>query len=105
MKNPAEKMCVPSFLDLRWIEDEVAVEATAQYGSLLLISLTEHPLIFLTCLLTEKGRCTLNSPCSLVFVTSLKLGLESLSPHSTATDAPEMKWLSFKKSRWKHVSQ
>ncbi|KAL3525819.1 hypothetical protein ACH5RR_014191 [Cinchona calisaya] len=89
VKNPAEKMCVPSFLDLRRIEDEVAVDATAQYGSLLLISLTEHPLIFLTCLLTEKGKCTLNSPFSLVFVTSLKLDLEFESPHSTATDAPD----------------
>lgn len=88
VKNPAEKMCVPCFLDLRRIEDAVAVEATAQYGSLLFISFTEHPSIFLTCLLTGKGKCILNSPCSLVFDTSRKLGLASLPPHSTATDAP-----------------
>lgn len=62
MKNPAENICFPSFLSLRWMEDEVAEEATAQNGSLLLISFTEQPLIFLTCLLTEKGKCTLNSP-------------------------------------------
>lgn len=30
VKNPAEKMWVPGFLDLRWIDDEVAVDATAQ---------------------------------------------------------------------------
>lgn len=64
-KNPAEKMCVPFFLDLSLKEDEAAlVDASAQCGSLLLISLAEHPV---TCLSTLKGRCTLNSPCSLVF--------------------------------------
>lgn len=67
VKNPAEKMWVPSFLDFKCSEDEVAVEATAQFGSLLFISFTEHVLIFLTSLLTENGRGILNSPCSSVF--------------------------------------
>ena len=88
VKNPAENMWVPCFLDLRWSEDEVAVEATAQYGSLLLINFTEHPSIFFTCLLTEKGKCTLNSPCWSVFTSLWKLGFEVAYLHSTATDAP-----------------
>ena len=88
VKNPAENMWVPCFLDLRWSEDEVAVEATAQYGSLLLINFTEHPSIFFTCLLTEKGKCTLNSPCWSVFTSLWKLGFEVPYLHSTATDAP-----------------
>lgn len=88
LKNPAEKMCIPSFLDLRRRDDEVAVEATAQYGSLLLNNFTEHLLIFLTCLLTEKGKWTLNSPCSSVFTSLRKLGFEFSSLHSTETDAP-----------------
>ena len=90
VKNPAEKMCVPCFLDLRWSEDEVAVEATEQYGSLLLMRFTVHPSIFLMCLLTEKGKWTLNSPCLFVFTSSLKTGFEVLPYlHSTATDAPK----------------
>ena len=88
VKNPAENMWVPCFLDLRWSEDEVAVDATAQYGSLLLINFTEHPSIFFTCLLTEKGKCTLNSPCWSVFTSLWKLGFEVAYLHSTATDAP-----------------
>jgi hypothetical protein len=67
VKNPAEKMCVPWFLDFRGSEDEAAVEATAQFGSLLLISFTEHPSIFFTYLLTEKGKWTLNAPWLSVF--------------------------------------
>uniref|UniRef100_A0A7C9DU55 Uncharacterized protein n=1 Tax=Opuntia streptacantha TaxID=393608 RepID=A0A7C9DU55_OPUST len=67
VKNPAEKMCFPRFLSSRWIADELAVEATAQYGSLLFTSFTLHPLISLTCLLTEKGRTTSNFPWLLVF--------------------------------------
>jgi hypothetical protein len=30
VKKPAENICVPSFLDLRRSDDEVAVDATAQ---------------------------------------------------------------------------
>jgi len=56
VKKPAENICVPCFLDLRWSDDEVADDATAQKGSLLLSNFTEHPLIFFTCLLTEKGK-------------------------------------------------
>lgn len=90
MKNPAEKMWVPCFLDLRCNTlDEVAVAATEQYGLLLLISFTEHPLILFTCLLTEKGRSTLNCPWLSVFASCLKVELEPESLHSTATDAPE----------------
>lgn len=71
MKKPAEKMCFPLFLSLRWIGDELPVDddddddvdATAQYGSLLFTNFTLHPLISLTCLLTENGRATLNLPC------------------------------------------
>jgi hypothetical protein len=89
VKSPAENMWVPCFLDLRWSEDEVAVEATAQFGSLLPINFTEHPSIVLTCSLTEKGRRTLNSPWSSVFTSFRKLGFEDVAPlHSTATDAP-----------------
>lgn len=62
MKKPAEKTWAPSFLDLRYKFDDVAVAATAQYGLLLLINLTEQPLILFTCLLIEEGKCTLNSP-------------------------------------------
>lgn len=90
VKNPAENMCNPCFLDLRWSEDEVAVDATAQYGSLLLINFTEHPSIFFTCLLTENGNWTLNSPLLSVFTSFRKLiSFELSSLHSTATDAPE----------------
>lgn len=90
VKNPAEKMWVPSFFDLRWSDDEVAVEATAQYGSLLLTNFTVHCLILSTCLFTEKGRWTLNSPRSLVFATLWNLEFGCLfSPHSTSTEAPE----------------
>lgn len=64
VKNPAEKMCVPFFFDLSWKEVVVVVDASAQCGSLLLISLAEHPM---TCLFNLKGRCTLNSPCMFVF--------------------------------------
>lgn len=94
MKNPAEKMCVPCLLDLSWSDDDelLAVDATAQYGSLLLNNFTEHPLIFFTCLLTEMGKPTLNSPCSSVFASSRKLGFDSPSLHSTATDAPANKF-------------
>lgn len=88
VKNPAENMCIPCFLDLRWSEDEVADEATAQYGSLLLINFTEHPSIVFTCLLTEKGKWTLNSPCLSVFTSFRKLGFVFPSLHSTATFAP-----------------
>ncbi|CAL8140546.1 unnamed protein product [Prunus armeniaca] len=91
VKNPAEKMWVPCFLDLRCSEDEVAVEATAQYGSLLLINFTEHPSIFLTCLLTEKGNWTLNTPWLSVFTSVWKLGFELPSLHSTPTEAPAEK--------------
>lgn len=87
VKKPAEKICVPSFLDFKWSEEEVAVEATAQFGSLLLINFTEHLFIFFTCLLTEKGRGILNSPCSSVFTCWRKLGFEVPSLHSTATEA------------------
>lgn len=86
MKNPAEKIWVPCFLDFKCSEDEVAVDATAQFGSLLLINLTEHLLILLTCLLTEEGNGILNSPCSFVFATRRKLGFDdSFLLHSTAT--------------------
>lgn len=89
MKKPAEKMCVPLFLDLRCNEEEAAVAATAQNGSLLLSNLMEQPLIFLACLLTEKGRWILNSPFLFVFTSRRKLGLELVSLHSSATDAPK----------------
>lgn len=101
MKKPAEKMRIPCFLDLRWIEEEVAVEATAQYGSLLLMSLTWQSLISFSCLLIEEGRWTLNLPCWSVFTSVSK----APSLHSTDTVAPEMKWLLLEKSSWKQVSQ
>jgi len=67
VKNPAENTWSPFFLILKWREDEVTGEATAQFGSLLLINFTEQPSILLTCLPMEKGKETLNSPCSSVF--------------------------------------
>lgn len=67
VKNPAENMWTPCCRDLRWSGDEeVAVEATAQKGSLLRSSFTEQDLIFSACLVTEKGKWILNSPCSFV---------------------------------------
>ncbi|GAA4642059.1 hypothetical protein GCM10023197_05330 [Gordonia humi] len=105
VKKPAENIYVPCSLDLRCSEDEVAVEDTAQYGSLLLINFTEHPSIFLTRLLTEKGKWTLNTPWLSVFTSVWKLGFELPSLHSTPTEAPEMKWLACENSAWKHVSQ
>ena len=91
-KNPAEKMCCPCCLDLRCSEEELAAEATAQEGSLLLSNFTVHALIFLTCLLTDKGSSILNFPCSSVFTSVQNLGFELFpSLHSTATDAPAHK--------------
>lgn len=86
--NPAENMCSLWFLVLRLIEEEVETDATAQWGSLLFINLKVHPLIFLTCFLTLKGNCTLNSPCSSVFTSFLNLGTEFPSLHSIPTEAP-----------------
>ena len=40
MKNPAENTCMPCFLDLSLSDDDLALAATAQYGSLLLINRT-----------------------------------------------------------------
>lgn len=90
VKNPAEKMCFPCFLDFRFRLDDFAAAATAQNGSLLRISWTEHDLIFRTCLLTEKGRWTWNSPCLSVFTSFRKVGVVelALSVHSIATVAP-----------------
>lgn len=66
-KNPAEKMCSSCNFFFRVSENEVEVEAIAQFGSLLLNNLKLHPLILFTFFLTKKGSFTLNSPCSLVF--------------------------------------
>lgn len=56
---------------------------------MLLINLTEQPLILLTCLLIGKDKCTLNSPWLSVFTSARKLGVDDVFLHATATDAPE----------------
>jgi len=92
-KKPAENMCSPCFLDFRCSDEDEAAEAIEQNGSLLLTNFTTHPLILLTCLLTENGSWILNSPCSFVFTCFLNLGFEISFPslHSTSTDAPAHK--------------
>jgi len=66
-KIPAEKMCSCCNFFFRLSEDEVEVEAIAQFGSLLLNNLKLHPLILFTCFFNKKGSFTLNSPYSFVF--------------------------------------
>ncbi|GAU14031.1 hypothetical protein TSUD_168560 [Trifolium subterraneum] len=75
------------------IDEDVAVDAIEQYGSLLLTNFTTHPLILFTCLLIENGSWILNSPCSFVFTCFLNLGFEISCSflHSTSTDAPAYK--------------
>jgi len=87
-KNPAENMSSPCFLVLRLTVEKVEIEATEQWGSVLLNNLKVHPLILLTCFLTLNGSCSLNSPYSSVFTSFLNLGIEFPSLHSTATEAP-----------------
>lgn len=105
VRKPAEKIWVLALTDLRCNEDVLAVDATAQLASLLRTKFTEHFLIFLTCLVTENGKFTLNFPCLFVLTSFRNLGLESVLSHSTATKAPEMKWLNLEKSLCKQVSQ
>ena len=87
-KNPAEKMRSPSFVVMRLTEEEVESTGTSQCGSLLLMSLKVHPLIIFACLLTLNGNFTLNSPYLSVSTSSLKLGVECSTLHSTPTLAP-----------------
>lgn len=110
VKNPAENTRVLSpcclLVLMRLREEEVAEAATEQYGFELASNFTEHLLILFTCLLTENGSFALNSPCSSVFTSCLKLGFEFSSMHSTATNAPGIKWLGdLEKAPLKQVSQ
>jgi hypothetical protein len=98
VKNPAENIWAPGLLDLRFSVDEVVVDATAQLGSLLLKIFTEHSSIFLTSLLTEKGKRTSNFPSRSVFTRVRKFGFVFVLPQPTSTNAPEMKWLVLEKS-------
>lgn len=91
VRRPAENTWrVPFLFDLRRSSAEVEEEAMEQNGSLLRISLTEQPFGTSTAL---AGSRTLNTPRWFVLISFLK------PAHSTATEAPEMKWLDFDKSR------
>lgn len=99
VRNPVENMWVSWYLDLSSIDDEPAVEATAQLSSPLLTSFTSHPSSLSACLLIEGGRTILNSPRSLVLVSFLNF-FDSPSAHSTATVAPKTQKAPISPNAW-----
>lgn len=75
-------------MNLRCSPVEVAEAATAQNGSLLLISFTEQAFMLSMFLLIFLGRRTLKTPRRFVFTSFVNLAVVVLSTHSTATEAP-----------------